>query len=911
MRIDQSVQLVKSYLAKGEYKKVIVFSQKVLQEHPNLPMIYYILGQALEEEGATEAARNAYLKAVNLQPDFVDARVFLAQLCQSFTKSERLDEAVFHYQEVLKFRPNWAQVYYNLGVVFFRLAYLHKAIEAYQKAIELQPDYDRAYFNLALVFDSLGDHKRAIAAYEDVIERVNSVQYKLDAYNNLGALFLRLDRRDEAIAIFQEGIKLQPDGAGFYNNLGQALWYNDKDGAIEAFEQAIKFDPRMILAHYNLGKAWQVQGFYQVSIVSFQKVIELDPTHRGAYTDCGFSYLMMGEFEQAFIYLQKVLAIQSQFLQAYCHNVSLQTEEDELTLAQKSCVQFLRDLIGIGKNPVVSASSKLDNLPGIDVEKLVDNMTQIYLHLGNALLEYENYEQAENYYRQALHFSVNFPEVYVKLAYCLMKQKRYHSAMIFYQLALKIQPDSFLYMEVGKFLEKQGQWEKAIEFYQRAFKENQLEKSQPRSFPTLNLKSIDVPQGIYSKTLDWFEKQNLPQNYYIEILRKEDTNLPLLETDFQISFNKKSYECGGLTCSICLWEMRKWFKPTHLGWGIYSCFTEEKIPIKDYPNFVAIIPEGKAWIVPTENYWKVCKAIAVITSDNYLLGDLSRDYPSKLPVCPQDNPGQHLIFKEVDLPPLERLDETVVILSGLSGNVYFHWMVDILPRIEILRQGGVNFEKIDKFVVNSYQQPFQRKTLEWLGIPEEKILESDRYPYIQAKELICPSFPGYLGWPSPWVIDFLRREFLGKIYQQIRENYPDKIYISRSQSRYRKVFNEPEVIEVLQESGFVSVCLESLPLEEQISLFYHAKVVVSPHGSGLTNLIFCQPGTKIIELMSPHYIGHYYWGISNVLNLQHYYLIGETIDCYVLRELMYTSPLIEDLLIDINALKRMLKLIGL
>jgi capsular polysaccharide biosynthesis protein len=58
-----------------------------------------------------------------------------------------------------------------------------------------------------------------------------------------------------------------------------------------------------------------------------------------------------------------------------------------------------------------------------------------------------------------------------------------------------------------------------------------------------------------------------------------------------------------------------------------------------------------------------------------------------------------------------------------------------------------------------------------------------------------------------------------------------------------------------------------MPFEEQIALFSRAKAIVAPHGSGLTNIIFCGSGTKVIELVSPNYIRHYYWAIAQQLNL--------------------------------------------
>ena len=41
--------------------------------------------------------------------------------------------------------------------------------------------------------------------------------------------------------------------------------------------------------------------------------------------------------------------------------------------------------------------------------------------------------------------------------------------------------------------------------------------------------------------------------------------------------------------------------------------------------------------------------------------------------------------------------------------------------------------------------------------------------------------------------------------------------------------------------------MSKLNFEDQIYIFNNAKIVISPHGAGLTNLIFCKKGTKILE----------------------------------------------------------------
>jgi len=118
--------------------------------------------------------------------------------------------------------------------------------------------------------------------------------------------------------------------------------------------------------------------------------------------------------------------------------------------------------------------------------------------------------------------------------------------------------------------------------------------------------------------------------------------------------------------------------------------------------------------------------------------------------------------------------------------------------------------------------------------------------------------------------------------------------------------NEEAVIDYLSTRGFVPVSLEELSFSEQLNWFASAKAIVAPHGSGLTNLVFCSPPTTVIELFSPNYIRHYFWVISQQLQLEHYFVVGEAIACDPIRELMYQNPLSEDIWINLYTLKQAL-----
>jgi tetratricopeptide (TPR) repeat protein/capsular polysaccharide biosynthesis protein len=936
MRIEEYISKAKNYLTQGNVREAIAICQEVIDRQPDAIAAYLTLGEALEAHGDPTGARDAYVKVLEIEPRSAVAHGYLGQL---YAEYWWLDEAVENYQQALIIKPDWTEVYYNLGNVFHKQGNLSAAVDSYRKAISLRSNYADAYYNLAVVFDQQNELAAAVESYTKVI--AIAPKY-IKAYSNLGCLLVKQGKVAEAIAIYQKGIAVKPDWATLYNNFGQVLLENNPEEAILAYHKAIELEPEMELAYYNLGKAWQMQGVHEKAVPYFQQVIELNPDYISAYTDSGFSLMALGKIAEAMPYFQKAINLKPEFVEAYCDWVEMKAIAstssqtiDELGQAQAACYQFIRALMGAkaegrrqreegrGKKAEEIIDLRLedkiklaiaDYLPvtnyQLPITDICEYLTRIYLHLGNALVEYGGYKQADIYYQQALQIQPNNAEIYWKLGNSLAKQRRGNAAISLYHIALAIQPQSpGVYFDLGNVLEKQQRYKQAIDYYEKVLNCQSLGESGNSKFlPRSNYGNTQLPKGIYLSSYDWMSANKLEASNYFEINCKDSeniTNHPAKITDHQLP---KS-DCGGLTCQPCLKRISDWFEPIHLGWGIHLLSHSQSMPIKPPKTFVTIIPEGRAWMVPQKSYWLLCSAMAVISPDNYLLADISRDYPGFLPGCEKHDLTKHSVFQLESLPNLEPIDGTVAVLSGLSGNVYFHWMVDVLPRLELLRLSGIDFEQIDWFLVNNSQQPFQQETLKALGVPLNKILASDDHPHIQAKQLIVPSFPGYLGWPSLWVIDFLRRVFLAGITPL--NSYPERIYISRSKARYRRVLNEEEVMDELSKFGFVRVFLESLPLQEQIALFFHAKVIVAPHGSGLTNTMFCQTGTKVIELVSPHYVGHYFWASSYHLRLKHYYLIGEVFECYPIRQLMYQNSLTEDILVNLSVLKKMMEIVSL
>ena len=841
---------------------------------------------------------------------------------------------------------NQADNYYSRGNVLYPQGDLTDAETSYRQAIAREPDNAIAYYNLGVVLDELyllqeaeSNYRQAIALSPDYVK----------AYSNLGCVLVKLDKLFEAIEVFRQAIALSPNWATLHNNLGQALQAQGKVGdALSAYIEAIRLQPDLILAYYNAGKVWQLESQHSQACLCFQKVIKLAPDNASAYSDWGYSLMAEGKLDAAMTCFQKAISLQPIFVKAYCEFVFQSLNEscvegkeiDELEQAKMACVRFLQALQRQSNAPEVYA-----------------NLWQTYVHLGNVLFEYGEYKQAEIYYHKALQIKPNDVDILGRLSHCLAKQKRLNAAVIVGQIARIIQPDvisfSFQLGKVSSNSVPKGalsakDWVVTTQLngasYISILQESQStvviipaqespsnivrmsEQESPSNvarIPEQKSQSIAViiPAQESESNVVRMSALQMQSNAGIlptlQGLLERFIGVDLAELKFNpdsnklLDFDASQPGCEGLNCTPCLKQIYQQLAPIYQGLGIHI-FNNNRANISlDSPiDFVAVIPEGRAWIVPQKNSWMICNAIAIITPDNYLLADVSREYPGSLPGCLRHDSNKHRVFNLEELPTLEQIDGTVAVLSGLSGNVYFHWMVDILPRLKILRQSKVDWDKIDAFLVNSIVQPFQRETLSLLGISPSKIIESDRHPHIQAKQLIVPSFSGSIGWAQPQALKFLRQEFLKQIYLQ-KFTYPERIYISRAKSRYRRVINEEEVMDYLTKLGFQSFVTESLSVVEQIALFNRAKIIVAPHGSGLTNIIFCQPGTKIIELVSPHYLRPYYCIISQLLWLKHYYLIGEVFTCYPIRELMYQNPLTEDIKVSLSQLEEMMKIVNI
>ena len=201
-----------------------------------------------------------------------------------------------------------------------------------------------------------------------------------------------------------------------------------------------------------------------------------------------------------------------------------------------------------------------------------------------------------------------------------------------------------------------------------------------------------------------------------------------------------------------------------------------------------------------------------------------------------------------------------LLAPSAGAHCYYHWMLDILPKLGLLQRQGISLDSIDHFLVREINSDFQRETLAKLGIDESRIVETVKRQYFLCDNLLHIDMNNGINLKmNRFVPLWLKQIFLSKPAESERL----RLYISRPEGVRRGILNEDELKPVLEAAGFTMVAMEGMSVSEQAALLSRADALMAPHGGALTNMVFCKPGIPVFELLSRH-VYPYYYGLSEL-----------------------------------------------
>lgn len=230
--------------------KALTHYHKAINLYPQYESALMNLGNLYREIGELADAERYIKEALDVVPDFATAWMNLG-IVQAARKDYK--NALQSYKNALKYRKNYAICHYNLGNLYLDQKMHIEAMEHWQEAVTLNPRQPKAWVNILTMLDNRG-------LYEDALRL--SAQALTHLPNETNVMFIRanvfgkLKHYVEAEELYKHIIELEPLNVLFHTNLGVLYHRWDKlNEAIDSYQNALKLNAgKAITARENLSK---------------------------------------------------------------------------------------------------------------------------------------------------------------------------------------------------------------------------------------------------------------------------------------------------------------------------------------------------------------------------------------------------------------------------------------------------------------------------------------------------------------------------------------------------------------------------------------------------------------------------------------------------------------------------------
>jgi hypothetical protein len=235
--------------------------------------------------------------------------------------------------------------------------------------------------------------------------------------------------------------------------------------------------------------------------------------------------------------------------------------------------------------------------------------------------------------------------------------------------------------------------------------------------------------------------------------------------------------------------------------------------------------------------------------------------------------------------------------DGIMYGGYYDFIFLVATKLCRIKDAFPNEDMTDMAIAYPlFNAPYEPEYLQLLGFNPEKLTDTTKYN-ISSSRLITGNSAHW----HPNKADILSlKKNIEKQFKPI-ETESKRIYISRSGRR--SIINEDELIILLKKFDFVIIEDKKRTVKEQIDIYYNASFILGPHGASFSNIIWCKPGTHLLELFSPNYAPDFFLYLATLMDMKYSAYYDSAPDSNI----DYLAGLVEDIHVSIPKLKSCLE----
>ncbi|MFQ5637777.1 MAG: tetratricopeptide repeat protein [bacterium] len=233
--------LARLYFETGDYVQAQKISQKALARFPANPTALTLIGKALLQQGNYGAARSKFHQALQAEPGHLLSRLELGMMQSEWGESEAARQTLNYFISYYHSQPNLSAE--DLNLIAQACVYLDRVQDA-----------------------------------NDLFYRATQQNPKLwQAYIYWGNLFLSKYNVADAIGVFEDALKINPNAAEAHLGLAKCWKASDFDKAQEEAEKALNINPNLVHAHNLLAEIKITLGDYEAALKKLSSAFDVNP----------------------------------------------------------------------------------------------------------------------------------------------------------------------------------------------------------------------------------------------------------------------------------------------------------------------------------------------------------------------------------------------------------------------------------------------------------------------------------------------------------------------------------------------------------------------------------------------------------------------------------------------------------
>ena len=402
-----------------------------------------------------------------------------------------IDEAITEYQRALESYIDSDAIYFKIGMAFYYKNEIDRAINYFNLAVEKNKKNDKAYYLLACCHtrkahfpDAMEYAQKAINLKPFSSSRAHYLRYNLYRVMSVKNFKVKLQRQKEFLlalltlpfdkyalkSVFKIFSYMQFMPMLFKGWLLVAR--NNINEAVDLYRGALEKAPGFILLYCLLGDIYRAMGRYEDAILEYKMAIIVDSLNITAYRSLCSVYEELGDLDSAVESYLKLLANilylkgETKAAISYYQNAITLNPRPEWTSVIAQTLGYVFQEAEKNTDAAISAYHSAYLLTPTDID--------IFINLGSAFYDKQEYNNALTVYRRALELDPTNAKIHCNLGFLHWGKGDIDEAIKEYELSIKYDPTyDIAYNNLGViYLDDLGRVQPAIELFEKAIKYN-------------------------------------------------------------------------------------------------------------------------------------------------------------------------------------------------------------------------------------------------------------------------------------------------------------------------------------------------------------------------------------------------------------------------------------------------------